>query len=176
MVGPGGWKMRFTEFLAPGSIRPSLRASDRKGVLEELADLLAPSAGVPAGVLGSLLLERERVASTAMTGGVAIPHCRLEGLPRLIACVGIHREGCAFGAPEDGRVHVFVGLASPLRTAGLHLGVLARIAGMLRNTSLRQALRQAPTAAHIHELLLQAEEAYVAGMVHSEGPALSAGP
>jgi nitrogen PTS system EIIA component len=176
MLSPGGWKMRFTEFLTPGSIRPSLKARDTRGVLEELADLLAPSAGVSADTLAPLLLERERVASTAMPGGVAIPHCRLEGLPRMVVCVGIHREGCAFGDAEEGLIRVFVGLASPLRAAGLHLRVLSRIAGMLRDPSLRQALCEAPTAAHVHELLLRAEEAYVAGMAPQEGPALSAGP
>ncbi|ADO68025.1 PTS sugar transporter subunit IIA [Stigmatella aurantiaca] len=167
--------MRFTDFLSEERIRPALRARERVGVVYELAELLALRGPVQQGVLGRLLLERERIAGTVLAGGVAIPHCRLEGLPRITACVGIQHEGCFFGEPEEGRVRIFVGLVSPMNTSGLHLNLLARIAGMLREPSLREELLATPTAAGILQLLVQAEESHVARMARRGGLVLVEG-
>ncbi|MDC0712061.1 PTS sugar transporter subunit IIA [Stigmatella sp. ncwal1] len=167
--------MRFTDFLSEERIRPFLRARERAGVVCELAELLAMRMPVKPSVLGRLLMERERIAGTVLAGGVAIPHCRLEGLPRITACVGLLREGCLFGAPEEGPVRIFVGLVSPLNTSGLHLNLLARIAGMLREPALRQELLAAPTAEEIFQLLVQAEESHVARLARRGGLVLAEG-
>ncbi len=150
--------LRWTDFLEVGAICPSLEARSRDGVLEELAGLLSPRAQVPKRELALRLLERERLGSTAMAGSVAVPHCRIARVPRIVTCVGIHRDGLAFGDPEAERVRIFVGVVSPPDTAGLHLSVLARIAGMLRSAALREALLQAPSAAAAHALLAGAEQ------------------
>ncbi|WP_225413184.1 PTS sugar transporter subunit IIA [Stigmatella hybrida] len=161
--------MRFTDFLSEDRIRPFMRAHDRTGVVQELAELLSARTMVAPSRLERLLLERERMAGTVLAGGVAIPHCRLEGLPRITACVAVLHEGCFFGAPEDGRVRIFVGLVSPMNTSGQHLNLLARIAGMLRDVSLRDELLAAVSASEIHQLLLRAEEAHVARMARRGG-------
>lgn len=153
--------MRFTDFLSEDAIRPSLRSRSRQKVLRELAEVLATEAGAPAERIHPLLTARERIASTVICPGVAIPHCRLEGLQRITACVGIHHEGLAFGPPEGGLIHVFVGVVSPPDTGGLHLNVLSRIAALLHEPQLREALKGAPTAAALRTLLMEAEEAHV---------------
>ncbi|MCY1017972.1 PTS sugar transporter subunit IIA [Pyxidicoccus sp. MSG2] len=153
--------LRWTDFLGVDAIRPSLRARNRDEVLAELAELLAPRAGVPVRELAARLLEREQLGSTAMVGGVAVPHCRIARVPGIITCVGFHRGGLAFGEPEDGLIRIFVGLVSPPDTAGLHLNVLARIAGMLHAASLREALLRAPSATAVHALLVESEQALV---------------
>ncbi|RKG74288.1 PTS sugar transporter subunit IIA [Corallococcus terminator] len=149
--------MRWMDFLAVEAIQPSLRARDSDSLLQELAGLLAPQAGVTAAVLAEHLRERERLGTTAMEGGVAIPHCRVEGVRRIVTCLGIHRGGLAFGEPEDGLVHLFVGMAAPPDTAGLHLNVLSRIAALLHDASLRGALLRTTTAEQAHTLLAQTE-------------------
>jgi PTS system nitrogen regulatory IIA component len=160
--------MRFTDFLTEKSIRPSLQARNETEVLYELGGMLARRTQASPVEIGSLLLERESISSTAIPGGVALPHCRLQALPRIITCVGLHHGGLAFGRSEHGRVRIFVGVASPMDAAGQHLGVLSRVVGMLRDPRLREALLSASTASSIFSLLVQAEEAYAARLTPRE--------
>ncbi|MCP3099253.1 PTS sugar transporter subunit IIA [Myxococcus sp. K15C18031901] len=151
--------LRWTDFLELEAINLSLEARNRTEVLYELAGLMAPEALVPRQELAVHLLAREQLGSTAMEGGVAVPHCRHARVPRIVTCVGIHRGGLAFGEPEDGLVRLFVGLVSPPDTAGLHLNVLSRIATLVRDPRLREALLAAPSARALRALLVQAESA-----------------
>ncbi|MCY1040700.1 PTS sugar transporter subunit IIA [Corallococcus sp. bb12-1] len=160
--GPTGREaghMWWMEFLSEEAIQPSLRARDSDSLLQELAGLLAPEAGVTQAVLAKHLRERERLGATVMEGVVAIPHCRVEGVRRIVTCLGIHRGGLAFGKTGDGLVHLFVGMVAPPDTAGLHLNVLSRIAALLHDASLRDALLRTTTAKQAHTLLAQTEAA-----------------
>ncbi|SES73895.1 PTS system, nitrogen regulatory IIA component [Myxococcus fulvus] len=150
--------LRWTEFLEVEAICPSLRARERVGVLHELAGMMADEAGVPARELAVHLLAREQLGSTAMEGGVAVPHCRHARAGRIVTCLGIHRGGLAFGEPEDGLVRIYVGLVSPPDTGGLHLNVLSRIATLLHDVRVRDALMAAASPAVIRALLVRAEE------------------
>ncbi|WP_338278497.1 PTS sugar transporter subunit IIA [Corallococcus caeni] len=151
--------MRWMDFLAVEAVRPNLRAHDGESLLAELSELLAPGADVPREMLAGALCARERLGTTAMEGGVAIPHCRVEGVRRIVTCVGLHRGGLAFGEPEDGLVRIFVGVVAPPDTAGLHLNVLSRIAALLHAPPLRDALLATLTASEAHALLARAETA-----------------
>ncbi|MCP3063259.1 PTS sugar transporter subunit IIA [Myxococcus sp. K38C18041901] len=152
---------RWSEFLEVEAIRPALEARERVGVLHELAGLMSPGSGVAPRQLAVHLLAREQLGPTSMEGGVAVPHCRHARARRIATCLGIHRGGLAFGEPEDGLVRIYVGLVSPPDTAGLHLNVLSRIATLLRDVHVRDALMAAPSAAAIHALLVRAEEEHL---------------
>lgn len=153
--------LRWTDYLDVDAIRPSLEARDPEEVLSELAGLMARRAGVSQRELALNLMARERLGSTAMEGGVAVPHCRLARVERIVTCLGIHRGGLAFGAAEDGLVRIFVGLVSPMDTAGLHLNVLSRIATLLRDPRLRAELLVAPSPSAIRALLVRAEDEHL---------------
>jgi PTS system nitrogen regulatory IIA component len=155
-----GDDMRFTDFLTENRILPALKAQDKPAALSELAGLLAVGTGARPERLTTLLTARERVASTAIGHGVAVPHCKLEGLPRTVACVGIHGKGLGFDTPGAEPVHIVFGLVSPPSLAGMHVGVLSRIVALMRDARLREALRRAPTAAAIRALLVEAESSY----------------
>lgn len=154
--------MRFTDFLSEDCIRPDLRARDRGGVLHELAGMLAERSRAPLEQLEAQLEARERISSTAVGEGVAIPHCRSERLRDITACLAVDTGGVDFGARDGGPVRLFVAVVSPANAPGTHLRVIARVAALLRDPRLRQLLVQAPSAAAIRELLVQAEDAYVA--------------
>ena len=135
--------MRFTDFLSEQCVLPDLRARDMEGVLHELADRLSACTHTPAEKLESLLVERERLSSTAVGEGVAIPHCRIDRLRHITACVAVQREGVNFGSRDGAPVRLFVTLVSPAQGAGTHLSVLARIAALLREPRLREDLLEA---------------------------------
>lgn len=167
--------MRFTDFLSEQCVLPDLRARDKKGVLHALADQLSVCTHASADTLEALLVDRERLSSTAVGEGVAIPHCRIDRLRHITACVAVQREGVEFGSRDGVPVRLFVTLVSPAQGSGTHLSVLARIAALLRDARLREQLLEARTAVRIRELLVQAEDAYLAAQQARHDAALSAG-
>ncbi|WNG32492.1 PTS sugar transporter subunit IIA [Archangium violaceum] len=174
---PGRCEMRFTDYLSEDCISPDLRVQDKAGVLHELAGLLAARTKAPRQMLEEQLAARERISSTAIGEGVAIPHCRFDRLRQITACVAVDPQGVDFGARDGRPVRLFVTLASPTHAPGTHLSVLARIAALLRDARLRQALVEAGSPAAIRALLVQAEDAYLASQAprhdvsqHASGP------
>jgi PTS system nitrogen regulatory IIA component len=168
--------MRFTDFLSEDCICPDLTAQDRGGVLHELAGMLAARTKAPQEMLEQQLTARERISSTAIGEGVAIPHCRFDKLRQITACVAVDREGVDFGARDGRPVRLFVTLASPAHAPGTHLSVLARIAALMRDVRLREALVEARSASAIRALLVQAEDAYLAGQARPDASPHASGP
>ena len=113
---------------SPGLIFPDLEATDAAGALRELAALLAGKAAVrDPEALSQRLWEREQLGSTAIGGGVAIPHCKLDHLERVLVAVAIAPHGVDFGAGDRKPVRLFFAVVSPSRAPAEHLQSLAAI-------------------------------------------------
>ncbi|HET9769165.1 MAG TPA: PTS sugar transporter subunit IIA [Thermoanaerobaculia bacterium] len=112
----------------PHLIFPGLAAADAAGVLRELADRLARG-GVVADpeTLFQRLWEREQLGSTAIGRGIAIPHCKLDGLEHVVLAVGLAPAGVDFGAADGQPVRLFFVVVSPSRSPAEHLQSLAAI-------------------------------------------------
>src|SRR5690606_32449603 len=135
-------------------IEASLRATDKTSVMEELAGLLARRVpGVGPKKLYDVLLDRERLSSTGIGDGVAIPHGKLAGIPGLTAAFGVSRSGIDFEAIDGKPTHLFFALLAPENSAGIHLKALARISRLFKNPNFRKAIVEAPDAAAIHALI-----------------------
>jgi PTS system nitrogen regulatory IIA component len=120
----------------PELIFSDLPATDRRGVLRELAERVAATGLVrDAGALFRALLEREQLGSTGIGHGVAIPHCKLEGLEQGILAVGIARPPVEFGAADGDPVALFFLVLSPDDSPAEHLQTLARISRWVRADS-----------------------------------------
>jgi PTS system nitrogen regulatory IIA component len=126
--------MSLASLTRPELILPDLEASDRAGVLRALAGALAAdTADTADGVasdpeaLYARLADREELGSTAVGSGVAIPHCKLPGLPREVVAVAVSRRGVDFGAADGRPVQVFFLVVSPPASPAEHLRVLAAI-------------------------------------------------
>jgi nitrogen PTS system EIIA component len=125
---------RLEELTSPELIFPDLAATDAEGVLRELAALLAGRRLVrDAGDLFARLAERERLGSTAIGHRVAIPHCKLDGLPRVLVAVGVSRRGIDYGATDAAPVHLFFVVVSPARSPAEHLQSLAAISKWVKS-------------------------------------------
>jgi nitrogen PTS system EIIA component len=112
----------------PHLIFPGLAATDAAGVLREIAGRLA-TAGVVADAeaLFQRLWEREQLGSTAIGRGIAIPHCKLDGLEHVVLAVGLAPGGVDFGAADGQPVRLFFVVVSPSRSPAEHLQSLAAI-------------------------------------------------
>lgn len=148
--------MRITEFLTPQGIIPALASGTKAEVLQALASKLAAVSGtIPAERLLGVLDERERLGSTGMEKGVAIPHGRMTPLASLVACFAVCRTGVDFEARDGRPSHFFFALVAPENSAGLHLKALSKISRIFRSDALREAILKAETAEEIYGLIAQ---------------------
>jgi mannitol/fructose-specific phosphotransferase system IIA component (Ntr-type) len=151
----------LSELLRPGQIQLKLAAPDRVGVLSELVALVPEIRGDKPQQESFLaaLLEREKMHTTAIGDGIALPHARnpLAGiLKRPLVVFGRHQDGVPFGALDNKPVKLLFLLASPNLTD--HLTMLARLSRVLRDQTLRSGLLTAATPAEVVQLTAEAEQ------------------
>ena len=137
----------------------SLGASDRDAVLLELVERIAAVHGtLDAQAVQRVLVARERIGSTGVGQGIAIPHARLAGLDRPIACFGRSEPGVEFGALDHEPVHLFMALLAPDGAAGVHLKALARASRMFKDEAFRGELQRASDRSELWRLLREKDE------------------
>lgn len=148
--------MRITEFLKLDAIVPALDGQSKAAVLRELAEALARGTpSISADRIHQVLLEREKIGSTGMEKGVAIPHGRLTEFSTLTACLGVSKAGIAFDARDGKPSHFFFALVAPENSAGVHLKALSKVSRLFRSDALRDALLSATSAQEIYTLIEQ---------------------
>ena len=151
--------MRLSDILSQNHIISDLKAKDKKGVLAELVDVIVSSdSTLDKNSLVKVLLERERLGSTGIGDGVAIPHGKFQGLNRPIISFGRSRKGLDFDAMDGEAVFLFFLLVAPEDSASIHLKALARIAKIIKSRSFRDILMQAPTSEEIYQAIIQNDE------------------
>jgi nitrogen PTS system EIIA component len=135
--------MKLTDILVRDACRVDLAGATKLEVLRELADSLARQVpGLDAGQLHQMLLEREKLGTTAMGDGIAIPHARIESLDRLLAVFGLSRGGVDFDSLDGQGTHLFFLLVAPGKEGSAHLLLLARLSRLLGSEAFRARLRQ----------------------------------
>ncbi len=153
--------MKLIEFLSPQGIIPRLKRCDLESILKELAEaMLSANRGLPLSKeeLSKALIEREKLGSTAIGGGLAIPHCRIDGLPGVLASLGICPQGIEItGNKSTERVKIFFAIASPSHEIALHLRLLARICRVFKNSSLLENLVKKESPEEILRAIEEAE-------------------
>jgi PTS system nitrogen regulatory IIA component len=146
--------MRILNSLEKEAIISELDATDKKGVLEKLTGPVAKASGVNQEEMVRVLLERERLGSTGIGGGIAIPHGKLKSLKSLLVGFGRSRKGVDFEAIDGKPAHLFFLLMAPENSTGAHLQMLARISRLLKDSTFKQRLM---TAADQRELYMVIE-------------------
>ncbi|MEW6385974.1 MAG: PTS sugar transporter subunit IIA [Thermodesulfobacteriota bacterium] len=148
--------MKIIELLNQDQVLPDLHATNKRGVLEELAATLVPgSEGLDLLTVVEVLMERERLGSTGIGDSIAIPHGKLANLSQLKLAFGRSLNGVDFDSLDGKPSHLFFLLLTPANSAGLHLKALAKISRMLMNQSFRESLMQADTPERIFDLLVE---------------------
>jgi len=150
--------MKIVDVLQKSAVLPHLRARDKKGLIEEMGRPAAQIAGVKNEELVRVLLERERLGTTGIGGGIGIPHGKLKGIDSLILGFGLSREGVDFESIDGKPTHIFFLLLTPENSIDIHLRMLARISGILKNEIFKQRLMNAADADEILEIIRQEDE------------------
>jgi PTS system nitrogen regulatory IIA component len=153
--------MRIAEFLREDLVLPDLAATDKAGVLGELCAALARAyPSLSSSRLSETLLERERLGSTGIGEGIAIPHGKLAGIPGLIAAFARKKSGVDFAAIDGKPTYLFFVLFAPDNSAGLHLKALARISRLFKQPQFRQSILNADGAPAIFRLISEEDAKY----------------
>jgi len=132
--------MKILDFIDPKKIITALKATDKKGVLEELTLPVADITQIEHKELVRVLIEREHLGSTGIGNGIGIPHGKLKNLQSLILGVGISRKGVNFDAMDKKPTHIFFLLLTPDNSTDLHLKLLARISKILKEESFKDKI------------------------------------
>src|SRR5512142_1638037 len=152
--------MKIVEFLRFDAVIANLSGTTGSAVLAELCRPLATAHRVYAQKLLDTLLEREKLGSTGIGEGVAIPHGKVPGLPGLMASFGRSTAGIVFRAIDGRPTHLFFALFAPENSAGAHLKALARISRIFKNGSFRDAIMRASGADEIYRLIESEDAKY----------------
>ena len=151
--------MKLSEILEEDHIIPDLKARDKKGVLEELAEtIVSHEPSVDKRSLVRVLLERERLGSTGIGEGVAIPHGKFNGISQPVISFGRSRQGLDFESMDGQPAFLFFLLVAPENSASIHLKALARIAKILKNNSFRKLLMEVHTRKELYQTIIQNDE------------------
>lgn len=155
----------LSQILRNGGVELHLSSDSRDHVFQELIErvpCLQRSPDVKRNLLGALL-ERERLCSTGLGDGVALPHTR-NSIPGLannpVLVFGRHEHGLNYGAVDGAPVHLLFLLVAP--TVSLHLQILARLTRAIRKSEVRQALLSASAPEHVFEIFAEIESTFLA--------------
>ncbi len=151
--------MKLAEIIEKNSIVPELKANDKAGVLEELAQVISDHvSSIEKEALVKVLVERERLGTTGIGDGVAIPHGKLKGIGRPIISFGRSKDGIDFESIDRQPVYLFFLLVAPDNSSGIHLQVLAKIARILKSNTFRKKLMETETREELYQTIVQTDE------------------
>ena len=151
--------MKILDILPKESIISDLRGRTKREVLEELTDaLLKQKPQLNRARVVEVLLERERLGSTGIGDGIAIPHGKVKDLDQLALSFGRSTAGVDFESMDGKPAHFFFLLVAPENCAGIHLRALAKIARLLKNSSVRKRLGVVQTQDEIYAILQEDED------------------
>lgn len=146
--------MNIAELTAENFVIKDLKSQTKKEVLSELSEVFAEGdLEIDSERMVEVLLEREKLGSTGIGDGIAIPHGKLKGLKHLLVSFGKSERGIDFESLDGKPVHIFFMLIAPENSAGQHLKALAKISRMLKDEDFRQALMDADTPADMFNIV-----------------------
>lgn len=154
--------MDLSDLLTPEAILPMLKASSKKQAIQELASKAADLTGLDSREVFDTLLQRERLGSTGVGQGIAIPHGKLKSINKIYGLFARFDKAVDFEAVDDEPVDLAFVLLAPEEAGADHLKALAKIARVLRNPAILQKLRTSMDSSAMYTLLTEAEASHAA--------------
>ncbi len=155
--------LEMSELLSRDRIALDLRATSKRQLLRELAELVAKNLGLDPEQVLEALLKREKLGTTAIGEGIAIPHAKIKDLDHLVGAFARLAKAIDFEAVDEIPVDlVFLLLAPESASSAEHLKALARLARLLRDPELRARLRKEEDIEHIYRLLTERPQSHAA--------------
>ena len=145
--------MKLLDILDKNLINAELLAKTKKEALTDLASMISEKEHLDVNELVAVLEDREKLGSTGIGDGIAIPHGKFKGLHKLVVSFGKSKKGVNFQSIDGKATHIFFLLMAPENAAGTHLKALARISRLLKDKKLREGLMNAKTSGEIYKII-----------------------
>jgi len=153
--------MKIKQILSKSSVIANLSSRTKDDAIIELATMLAANfENLSKDEMIQILLEREKLGSTGIGNGVAIPHGKIPSLSQIITGFGRSVEGIAFDSQDGKPAHLFFVLLAPENAASLHLKALARLSRLLKDVHFRNKLLEASDADQIYAEIVGEDEKF----------------
>lgn len=153
--------MKIADVLERKTIITNLEAKSKPEVIEELAERISSVyTNINQERLVEVLMEREKLCSTAVDSGVAIPHAKLSGISNIIAGFGRSAAGIDFDSLDAKKTHLFIVVIAPENSTGSHIQLLARISKIFKNPELRAEIMECESQDDIYEAIIREDEKY----------------
>ena len=153
--------MKITDFLTPDRVIADLTEKDKSEVLKEMAGQLAETQpGLDAAQILQVLQDREKISTTAIGEGVAIPHGKLPNVQNVSALFARSLQGVDFASLDGEPTHLFFTLIAPQDAAADHLKALARISRLLKDPDLRRRLLTAATSQELYNIIAAEDQKF----------------
>jgi PTS system nitrogen regulatory IIA component len=151
--------MKITKMLNPEYIIPELKSVTKEEALAELsANFPYASLNCDQATAVNALINREKLGSTGIGDGIAIPHGKMCGLDDLLLSFGRSKKGVAFDAMDGKPAHLFFLLIVPEDFPSQHLKLLAKISRMLKDTAFRKKLMEASSRDDLYRLIVEKDD------------------
>ncbi|MGB5158135.1 MAG: PTS sugar transporter subunit IIA [Desulfobacterales bacterium] len=150
--------MKILEVLQKDTINTDLKSTDKNGIIQEIVDSVSKITGKDSEELVNVIMERERLGSTGIGGGIGIPHGKLKNLESLVLGFGLSRKGVDFESMDGRPTHLFFLILTPEKSTGLHLKLLARISRILKNDSFKKKLLKATGSNEVYSIIKEIDE------------------
>ena len=144
---------RLAAILPPERVLTGTGIASKKRAFEEVGFLFESQHGLSRALVTDSLFSRERLGSTGLGNGVAVPHGRIKGLKLPLAAVLVLEQAIGFDAPDNLPVDLLIFLLVPEAATQKHLELLSEIAALLSDESRREAMRRSGTADALHGLI-----------------------
>ena len=145
--------MSLTDLLTPDAVIASLRVNGKKQALQEMSERAASASGLSAREIFDSLLQRERLGSTGVGDGIAIPHGKLAKCGRIFGIFARLERPIDFEALDGQPVDLIFLLLAPEGAGADHLKALARVARLLRDSAVAHKLRASQDAEALYAVL-----------------------
>jgi len=153
---------RLTSILSSSLVQVKVDATSKKRAFEEAGLLFENLHGLSRALIADSLFARERLGSTGLGHGVAIPHGRIKGLKAPLASVFQLANPIGFDAPDEQPVSLLIFLLVPEASTQKHLEILSEIAEMLADTAIRDRLKTSSNETELYEIIANWKSAQIA--------------
>lgn len=150
--------MTISALLSPQRIFLDTEISSKKKLLELIANIVADQTQMPESAIYSNLLNRERLGSTGLGHGFAVPHARVENLEQTIGCLFRLKEPVNFESPDNQPVDLVFTIIIPQEATEEHLMILSSLASIFSQTDVCEAIRGASSRDEIAQIIESAEQ------------------
>ena len=159
MIAVDSANIKLSGLLKDSSIELGLEGKNKAEIISELVDVISKSGKVKnKKALSDAIMEREKLGSTAIGNGVAVPHAKIEGIKQTVLAFGRSVAGVDFNSLDGEKTHLFFMLISPKDDIGAHLKILAKISHLIKDRFMVGLFKNAKSKKEVLSIILNLEK------------------